>query len=688
MKKLLFIFSIIFSHIVYAQSDCATAMAVCGNTDISYTPDGHGDTLETIGGCLSDERYSVWYTFTIANAGTLTFEIVPNDLGNDYDFGVFGPNKSCANRGTPIRGSYAVTSGITGLNMTSTDLCDVVGGDKWAKYMDVLPGETYYLIVNNHSQSTNGFKLVWGGTATLASPFTDPAIQPHPFNPPGIPAANPADPREVIICTNPIAFDFSSLSAGILNGNPNFTITYHTNQNDALVANNPITIPTVVNTTDVYYYSISYSDPANANNPINKCKQTGKFKFKDGTITANDATLTMCNNNNAGTATFDLTTADVFPDPTATKKYYPTLYDLNAGTNEITSIYQYVSAEGKIFVKVTSQFGCSDIAEITLKFHPIVVVNDANLRACFIETNPSTGLFNLENASVTTAATTKRFFPSFTDAIDGTNEILAPKTYVAPNGVVYVRVTDNRGCYAIAKINLTVLPPVKSDVLVDKIICMEDKTTLDAGPGFNSYEWSTGATTQSIKDVGVGIYWVKLKTGECITTQTVTIYPSEQPVVSEIEVSNNNLTIHVIGGTPDYQYSMDNIIWQNSNTFTNIARGTYKVYVKDAYDCEPIEVSVVVPNLINMITPNGDGVNDVVDYSAMGDKQNLVFNVFDRYGVKIHQADKSNGYRWDGTIAGKKIPTGTYWYSVSWNENNKKSTAYKFSGWIVVKNRE
>ncbi len=689
MKKTLLIFLIIFSHILYAQSDCATAMAVCGNTDISYTPDGYGNTLETIGGCLTDERYSVWYTFTIATGGTLTFQIVPNDLGDDYDFGVFGPNKTCATRGTPLRGSYAAATGITGLNMTSVDLCDTAGGDRWAKYMDVLPGETYYLIVNNFSKSTSGFKMQWGGTATLQSPFTDPNVQPYPFIPPGIPGANPADPREVVICTNPATFDFSSLSAGILNGNPNFSVTYHTSQNDALTASNPITGPQTVTTTGVYYYSISYTDPTNPNNPINKCRQMGTFKFKDGTIKPTNVTLTSCNNNNAGTATYDLTTANVIADPAVIKKYYHTLYDLNNGINEITNIYQFVSAEGKIYVKVISPFGCTANAEITLKFYPAIIAKDAELRSCFIESNPSTALFNLDNAAVITpqAGITKKYFPSLTDAVDGTNEILNAN-YIAPSGLVYVRVSDTRGCYVVVKIGLTVIAPVKSNVLTDKIICIEDKTTLDAGPGFSSYEWSTGATTQSIKDVGVGIYWVKLKTGECVTKQTVTIYPSDQPVISNIDISNTTLTINVIGGTPDYQYSMDKIVWQNSNTFSNVARGTYKVYVKDAYDCEPIEVTVVVPNLINMITPNGDGVNDVVDYSAIADKQNLILSIFDRYGTKIHQGDKSNGYKWDGTIAGKKIPTGTYWYSVTWNENDKKSTPFKFSGWIVVKNRE
>jgi gliding motility-associated-like protein len=112
------------------------------------------------------------------------------------------------------------------------------------------------------------------------------------------------------------------------------------------------------------------------------------------------------------------------------------------------------------------------------------------------------------------------------------------------------------------------------------------------------------------------------------------------------------------------------------------------VYVKDAYNCEPVVIGVVVPNLINVITPNGDGVNDVIDYSALANKQNLVFSVFDRYGTKIHQGDKSNNYKWDGTTVGRKVPTGSYWYSVTWNENDKKNTPFKYSGWILVKNRE
>jgi gliding motility-associated-like protein len=317
------------------------------------------------------------------------------------------------------------------------------------------------------------------------------------------------------------------------------------------------------------------------------------------------------------------------------------------------------------------------------------VVNPATLRSCFLEDNPVTALFNLTAAGVTvTPGITKKYYPSPTDAINGTNEITTPTAYIAPNGVVYVKVINTNGCYRVAEVTLVVLPPVKSPVLVDKIICIEDKTTLDAGPGFAAYEWSTGATTQTITNAGVGTYWVKLKTGECITKQTVNVYASEQPVITNVDITNNTVTVTAVGGKPSYQYSMDNIHWQDSNVFNEVPRGDGIVYVKDTYDCEPIQVEITIPNLINVITPNGDGVNDVIDYSALAHKPNLVFNIYDRYGSKIHQGNKLNGYKWNGMMNGKKISTGSYWYDVSWNEPTNKKTAIKFTGWILVKNRE
>lgn len=697
MKKSLFLFFFVVSHMIFAQADCATALSVCGNSNITYSPAGIGAVNENLGGCLSTgEHNSIWYKFTIATGGTLTFDLVPSSSDADYDWAIYGPNVSCGNLGTPIRCNAATVIGVgasTGMNMTST-ITSAAGGSltPYCQYLDVLPGQTYYLYIDNWVDVTNPtmapFSLTWGGTATLASPFTDPAIQTQPFIPPGTPAANPANPREIVICQNPTVFNFTTLSAGILNGNTNFQISYHNSQNDALSGANPILTPITVNNTTTYYYSVHYQDPANPNNPINSCRQVGAFKFKYGNISGNNVTLFSCNNNNAGTGTFDLTSAAVFSDPTATRQYYQSMADLNAGTNPIVPANAFVSAEGIVYVKITSQYGCTAIAQIILKFYPAIVVTEATLRSCAIANAPATALFNLSTATVISQTLPKKYFTSLADAQTGSNEIVGFLNYIAPNSVIFVKVTDTNGCYAIAKVNLIVIPPVYSSVLKDKTICIEDKTTLDAGPGFTAYEWSTGATTQTVSNVGVGTYWVKLKTGECTSVQTVKIYPSEQPVISDVDIKNNTVTVNVKGGKSPYSYSMDGVKWQSSNVFTNVPRGDNHIYVKDAYDCDPIDIDIVVPNLVNVITPNGDGVNDVIDYSALGNKQNLVFSIFDRYGNKMFEVNRFNAYKWDGTAGGKKVATGTYWYSVSWNENDKKNTLFTYSGWVMVKNRE
>lgn len=103
MKKLFFTFLLIFPILLFAQEDCASAITVCGNSNINYTPAGIGNTFENLGGCLSSgEHHSVWYKFTIATSGTLTFDLVPTGPV-DYDWAIYGPNASCSNRGNPIR---------------------------------------------------------------------------------------------------------------------------------------------------------------------------------------------------------------------------------------------------------------------------------------------------------------------------------------------------------------------------------------------------------------------------------------------------------------------------------------------------------------------------------------------------------------------------------------------------------
>ena len=770
MKKIILFLAFYLSFFLQAQSDCISALPVCGGSSLSYTPSGHGLIAEELGGCMgTDERFTVWYTFTIGTSGTLAFTITPNNMQDDYDFAVYGPNIPCSQVGTPtgqpMRCNYSGTPGLTGLSL------DVVHPDvqgKWSGYIDALAGETYLLVVDNFSKSTNGFTLVWEGTATLNSPFTS-ALQPNPFIAPGENADG-----TILICSDPQLFDFSNLSEGILNNNPNFSIHYYLNSNDALTGSNPITTPINVNTTETYIYAISYTDPNNPNNPANVCKHFGTIKFVSGAISVNEvtisgcnnnnvgigifdlttanvyngqavikyfptsadavagtneitnpsayeahatfayalvttpqgctniakitlaflplpevtnATLTSCNNNNAGIATYDLTTANVFNDPNATKKYFPTLTDLLNNTNVITHPNNYTSAAGTVYVEVTNAQGCRNYGIITLEFYPEIRVMEDTLTVCFIEGTPTKGEFDLTKANITTTLpNTKQYYPSMQDAINDTNPIVNPTTYISPESEVFVRVINNNNCWSIARIILKVTPPSYSSVLLDKTICIEKVTKLDAGPGYTEYAWSTGASTQEITNVSVGEYWVNLKKDGCITRQTVKVHASPKPIISKLDIENTTLTVTVTSGVPPYQYSLDGINWQESNIIKNVPRGQAIVYVKDSFDCEAVMASITVPNLVNAITPNDDNINDYLDYSELSYKKDLKIAIFDRYGTPLHVADKNNNYRWNGRVGNNKLATGNYWYNITWTEPDN-NTSVKYSGWIMVKNR-
>lgn len=285
----------------------------------------------------------------------------------------------------------------------------------------------------------------------------------------------------------------------------------------------------------------------------------------------------------------------------------------------------------------------------------------------------------------TDPAVTPTFYATQLDAQNNNAPLVNPINITGVQ-TIYVRFEKPGICPNIASITINVKTPKHSDILVSKVICPQTKTILDAGPGFTSYLWSNGATTPSISNVGPGNYWVDLTFDGCTYRQNVTVTESVLPVINTIEINGSTVTIGVSGGTPPYEYSLDGINWQTSNVFTNVPRGNQIAHVRDSNRCDEVIRTFVMINLINTITPNLDGYNDSIDYSALMDKDNIIFRIFDRYGAEIFRGDRSNRFIWDGKIqGGRPINTATYWYFLSWTES-KGATTVKYTSWLLVKN--
>ena len=81
------------------------------------------------------------------------------------------------------------------------------------------------------------------------------------------------------------------------------------------------------------------------------------------------------------------------------------------------------------------------------------------------------------------------------------------------------------------------------------------------------------------------------------------------------------------------------------------------------------------PEVPNIFSPNGDGVHDKWVISFLESYPGSTVEVFNRYGQRIYY---SIGYTtpWDGTINGKPVPVGTYYYIVDPKNGRKKQAGY------------
>ena len=126
-------------------------------------------TAVATGNCITTgEINSVWYTIPISSAGTLSFDIIPNDwpgagtTGSDYDFAIWEVGASglaCSQltSTTPTRCNNN-TIGLTGCSPTGNAPALYPGtNNSYETSIAVAAGQVYKLMISNNSGSASGF---------------------------------------------------------------------------------------------------------------------------------------------------------------------------------------------------------------------------------------------------------------------------------------------------------------------------------------------------------------------------------------------------------------------------------------------------------------------------------------------------------------------------------------------------
>lgn len=171
-------------------------------------------------------------------------------------------------------------------------------------------------------------------------------------------------------------------------------------------------------------------------------------------------------------------------------------------------------------------------------------------------------------------------------------------------------------------------------------ICPGDILTLTAPAGAYTYQWSNGATTQSIDVTTAGTYNVIVSSGPgCSATApsiVVTENPAENPVISALGDTEfcpgGSVVLQAAGGSP---------VWNTGETTTTITAtqdGEYYFYIQGL--CQPWYSDTITVTLFDNTAPSASG-------TTITSPQSVTLN-----------ATGSNVSWWDAPTGGNMLGTG------------------------------
>ncbi|MEE1253271.1 MAG: gliding motility-associated C-terminal domain-containing protein [Bacteroidales bacterium] len=305
-----------------------------------------------------------------------------------------------------------------------------------------------------------------------------------------------------------------------------------------------------------------------------------------------------------------------------------------------------------------------------------------------------------------------------------TNPSTSPVLTFTPtcDTTVYLLAETAQGCFAWKSIDIFITNPVAQ--ISRTKICEGESVTL-TGSSAETYSWvaepadaSLSHNNQSTSPITVtptqSTTYTMRGYGEtgCFTERTVSVIvlPYPTPVISYspgyVDVDDPTLALK------DESPNSASSLWTFSDGSTSNARSLNHRFNDVSGDAVYIHLetanelgcsdttSVTVPIELfavwvpNAFTPNGDGVNDLFYFISLNQLEDVTFEIFNRYGERIHSASAKTldsslqdelikTFAWDGTYNGNKVPTGTYIYRLTYKRLGN-TRVYDTTGTINV----
>jgi len=279
----------------------------------------------------------------------------------------------------------------------------------------------------------------------------------------------------------------------------------------------------------------------------------------------------------------------------------PYTYSLNGGTAQNDSLFSGLTA-GTDTIIITDHNGIIYYPiSITITQPPLLIAYaDTNIAICF----GSNAQLHASTNYTGTDTLTYNWSPSA-----GLSNDTIPDPIANPSATATytVSVSTSSGCTASASVTVNVNSNPTPIITGPTQICADMNATLDAGAGYSSYIWSTGAISQTIMVNTGGTYTVTVTNASgCSGTASASLIVHPNPVIG-VTASANPIcagasTTLTASGALAYTWS-NSLGITSSVTAMPTANTTYIVSGTDAIGCTAsanISISLVWPSIPNI----------------------------------------------------------------------------------------
>ncbi len=249
-----------------------------------------------------------------------------------------------------------------------------------------------------------------------------------------------------------------------------------------------------------------------------------------------------------------------------------------------------------------------------------------------------------------------------------------PSVHSNHSGTYELNLSNILNCSAASQFSLQVYTDVETALGEDVISCSDGTSFTFSYPQVSglTYLWSGpnnfSSTQNQITVNETGIYTLTVRASDGNESVGSVQIKASDLRVEKLNTCLAQTIVNPSGGRPPYEYSLDGVTFQSSPVFKGDFRTAHTIYVRDGNSCEVREEAKGVKfDLYEAFSPNGDGINDRWDLSALSGCVKAQVKIFDRYGRYVHLMQLNN-LSWDGRVKGKPLPSGTYWYVIEFND--------------------